>query len=210
MLKRLKSELSTPIYVMIRPHSDSFFYNGSDFDTMKATIISFDKLGADGFVFGILKNDVSPGSPSTPWIDVTRNSELVHLAGGKPCTFHRAFDYIPESMWEPALRDIIACGFTSILTSGGPSGNQATDCIGLLTGLIDHQIPDLQSCIKGNGRVPEIIIGGGVRSTNIELLVRETRGRWLHSSALVSSSEVVDVDEVARLKRLMMECHYDA
>lgn len=192
---RLKSELSIPIYVMIRPHSESFVYDDSDLEIMKATLLSLKQSGADGFVFGIL-NDTS----TTSWINVRRCKELVALAGGKPCTFHRAFDCIPDSNWDVALSDIVECGFTSILTNGGPSGDRAVDCISPLAELVCRKIPSAQARIRRDCRRPDIIVGGGVRSTHIDVLSRETDARFFHSSAVTSTGEHVDVDEVKKMK----------
>jgi copper homeostasis protein len=114
---------------MIRPHSENFCYDGESFEAMETTLITLKDLEADGFVFGILTRvSRNPSQNTATWIDVTRNKELVELAGGKPCTFHRAFDCIPESHWDTALVDLAKCGVASILTSGGPWSDKAIDC----------------------------------------------------------------------------------
>lgn len=180
---------------MIRPHSEGFVYNDVDFETMKIILLSLSESGADGFVFGML-NDTSMPS----WVDVGRCKELVALAGGKPCTFHRAFDCIPESAWDTALSDILGCGFASILTNGGPSGDRAVDCIGPLAELVRRKIPSIQASARLGPRGPDIIVGGGVRSTHIDVLSRETDARFFHSSALTSTGEHVNIDEVKMIK----------
>lgn len=53
----------------------------------------------DGFVFGVLKKKVEEVDAEEKdkddkvkvVVDVERNAELVRLAGGLPCVFHRAF-----------------------------------------------------------------------------------------------------------------------
>ncbi|KAJ5584782.1 copper homeostasis CutC domain-containing protein [Penicillium hispanicum] len=189
VLSALKSRLSIPICVMIRPHAKHFYYNNLDFEAMRTTLGALDSCGADGFVFGILNQAVHDGSAPAPWIDVKRNKELVGLARGKPCTFHRAFDCIPEPHWDTALSDIAECGFTSILTSGGPSGDQAIDCVDKLAALFQKSLPFLRPCIGEYQRVPEVIIGGGVRSSNVQLLWERTHAQSFHSSALLPSSQ---------------------
>ncbi|KAJ5184036.1 copper homeostasis CutC domain-containing protein [Penicillium capsulatum] len=196
VLARLKSELLIPIYAMVRPHSKSFVYSDSDFEIMKSTLLSLKEAGADGFVFGILENGPSP----TFSVDVRRNKELVVLACGRPCTFHRAFDCIPESTWDEALGDIVECGFSSILTSGGPSGNCAVDCTQPLATLVQKKLPSLRSDPGSDGQIPNIIVGGGVRSANIAMLRRETDARFFHSSALSSIGESANKDEVRMMK----------
>lgn len=180
---------------MIRPHSEGFVYSDSDFEIMKATLLTLKNSGADGYVFGALNNASSPS-----WIDVSRNKELVALAEGQPCTFHRAFDCIPESAWDAALNDIFECGFTSILTNGGPSGDRAVSCIRPLSELIRHKAPSLREEAGPGFHALDIIVGGGVRSMHIDLLRKETDAQFFHSSALISTGECVDIDEVKNIK----------
>jgi copper homeostasis protein len=170
-----------------------------EFEDMKDTLKTLKTLGADGFVFGILRR------PETRtrygWIDIERNKELVQLADGKPCTFHRAFDLIPEPYWDTTLAELIACGFSSILTSGGSLGNQATDHTSALSRLHsrNHGLKSSEDL--------EIIIGGGVRSMNIQSLSQLTGGKSFHSSALVDGATVVSIEETNRMcEFLAMEC----
>lgn len=188
---------------MIRPHARDFYYDDTDFETMKATLNAMKDAQADGFVFGILNrdrsNDSSGANGAKSWIDVERNRELIKLAEGMPCTFHRAFDRIPESDWDSALADVVDCGFTSLLTNGGPSSNKAIDCAEKLASL-HSRLHLLGARIRETSRFQDIIVGGGVRSTNVQQLRGKTHARVFHSSALPSSNEVVEVSEVAKLK----------
>ncbi|KAJ5566804.1 hypothetical protein N7535_006110 [Penicillium sp. DV-2018c] len=191
-----------PIHVMIRPHAEHFCYGTSDFEAMKETLQSLKASGADGFVFGIL-NRSPQGSydPDVPWVDVARNKELIRLAEGRPCTFHRAFDLIPESDWETALADIMDCGFASILTNGGPSGTAAVECVDKLQTLVRWNQAQSSGCPTMRGRkAPEIIIGGGVRASNIALLHGMTGATAFHSAALQGPREMVCEEEVLNMK----------
>ncbi|KAJ5965229.1 uncharacterized protein N7479_005105 [Penicillium vulpinum] len=204
ILEKLKSLLTIPIYTMIRPHAEGFYYGEFEFEAMKRTLNSLKSYGADGFVFGILNRPPQkPCDPNVSWVDVSRNKQLVQLADGRPCTFHRAFDLIPESHWENALADIMECGFASILTNGGPSGTKATECVDKLHILVRY-ITQLQgeSGLQTN-RVPEIIVGGGVRASNIGLLRNITGAEAFHSAALLASEEVACADEVFKMKEII-------
>lgn len=185
---------------MIRPHANSFCYDSESFEAMKATLSLLKNLGADGFVFGIL-DPVVQGEPHDSYsgIDLARNKELVRLADGRPCTFHRAFDCIPEVQWDAALADIVECGFSSILTNGGPSGDRAIDCAEKLADLT-RRLDSMRSRVPETSELPRIIVGGGVRSNNVGLLWEKSHAGVFHSSALVSSSEMVAKDEVEKLK----------
>lgn len=186
---------------MIRPHAEDFFYKESEFEIMKTTLDSLKVHGADGFVFGILNRFPHKACDGTErWIDVSRNKELVRLAEGRPCTFHRAFDVIPELHWATALADVIDCGFSSILTNGGPSGIKAAECADKLAKLVAWNYPKAKSSDQQHNRAPEIIVGGGVRSSNIDILRGVTGASAFHSAALLDSNELVSKDEVEKMK----------
>lgn len=206
-LATLKSKITIPIYVMIRPHANGFFYNDADFEEMKATLAALENAHADGYVFGILNTARSHGryrgSGAISWIDLERNKELVKLAKGKPCTFHRAFDCIPEYAWDAALADIAECGFTSILTSGGPSSDKAITCVEKLVDL-HARLRISQTRVKDSSQLQDIIVAGGVRGNNIHELWSKTRARVFHSSALSASNDVVDTTDVVMLKNLLL------
>ncbi|KAJ5097841.1 Copper homeostasis protein CutC [Penicillium argentinense] len=189
---------------MIRPHSENFHYSRDDFDQMKSTLESLKRLGADGFVFGILMHPEARTQDTAAWVDIERNKELVALADGRPCTFHRAFDCIPEQHWDTALAAVEECGFRSILTSGGPSGSKATDCIDKLSSLHQGFLGGIQT--HQAHQALDIIIGGGVRSTNIQSLWEQTPAQTFHSSALLPGSEEVSEEEVTRLKEALKNC----
>ena len=168
-----------PINVMIRPRPGNFVYTTLQFYQMKLDIVNF-KPHASGFVFGILDDQDR--------VDEARNRELVELAAPLPCTFHRAFDGIVDHV--EAVEALIRCGFTSVLTSGG-----RTDAV---SGV--EQVARLQE--RFGDRI-SFIIGGGVRSNNVEGLRLQTRVPWYHSAALTQPGEVVDGDEVGKLKSIL-------
>ncbi|KAJ5178685.1 Copper homeostasis protein CutC [Penicillium coprophilum] len=200
VLQNLRSQITIPIYAMVRPHADGFCYKDLDFEVMKETLNSLKSLGADGFVFGILTESPQKYGPNTSWVDVSRNKQLVQLAEGRPCTFHRAFDLIPESHWETALADIRECGFASILTNGGPSGTKAAECIDKLQTLVRYQAKLEDHRELHTHKFPEIIVGGGVRASNIGLLHMTTGASAFHSAALLASKTLTCADEVFEMK----------
>jgi copper homeostasis protein len=169
---------SIDVYVMIRPRGGDFTYSPEEFDGMRQTISYLKNKGVNGFVFGIVHADKT--------IDVRRNKELVELAKPLPCTFHRAFDQVPDPL--ASLEDVIACGFQNLLTSG----NYTTALEG-----INH----LENLItKAAGRIT-IMPGGGVRSVNIRLLKEKLNTTFFHSSAITDHSGFANLGEVAALKQ---------
>ena len=175
----LKSNYTIPIYVMIRPKGVSFFYSEAEFTEMKSSIISFREAGADGFVFGILDANNE--------IDENKNKELIILAGDKPCTFHRAFDRTADL--DKSIQTLISLGFKTVLTSGGkPDAMKGKE--------------NLKELIAKYGDQIEILIGGGVRSENLQQLKEFTGGRSFHSSAILKYETFASEEEIKKLKML--------
>ncbi|HLT87561.1 MAG TPA: copper homeostasis protein CutC [Sphingobacterium sp.] len=172
----VRRELHIALHVMVRPRGGNFVYTAHEFAQMQKDILLYNASGVDGFVFGILD--------ATGNIDKQQNRVLVELAGGKPCTFHRAFDEVSDST--QALEDIIACGFTTVLTSGCAPN-------------VDLGQEELKRLVQqAHGRIA-IMPGGGLRSTNIGRIWRETGAEYFHSSAITDGSETAVSEEVNAL-----------
>lgn len=177
----LKSKISIPVYVMIRPRGGDFVYSDTEFDEMKSSLIQFKEAGADGIVFGILDANKK--------LDITRNKQLLDLADGLPCTFHKAFDEVFEPFI--ALQQLIDLGFDNILTSG----QAATAMLGL---------PILKQLHQLSENKINIMVGGSVRSSNIHALLNEMNGLWYHSSAILQGDKA-HLEEVKNLKSISFE-----
>ncbi|TVY31230.1 Copper homeostasis protein-like protein, partial [Lachnellula occidentalis] len=143
-LKQLPT-VTIPIYVMIRPHANSFTYSPAELVDMESCIKEFSEAGADGFVFGVL----TP-TPAAVQIDVEANKRLIRAASGKPCTFHRAFDCIPRAAMAGQLEVLVECGFAAVLSSGG--ARTATEGQGSEV---------LRDLVQAAGESIEVIVGGG-------------------------------------------------
>jgi len=162
--KSLKSQVSIPIYVMIRPRGGNFQYSEQELIVMSRSIKEFGDAGADGFVFGVLED--------SKCVDRDACGDLQRITRGRPCTFHRAFDEIPPELMEQGLEVLVQMGFKSVLTSGGGKG------------AVEGK-ERLKRLVEQAGDRIEVIVGGGVRSINLESLREITRARWFHSSAVV-------------------------
>lgn len=177
IIKQVREHLTIDLYVMIRPRGGNFVYSEAEFEQMKLEIETIKKLGVNGFVFGILKDDNT--------INIEQNKALMELAKPFPCTFHRAFDEILD--YEKALEDVISCEFSTILTSGTfPNVMEGKDVL-------------KQLVIQANHRI-EIMPGGGLRSTNISVLDEMVNANWYHSSAITDGSEIASSEEIMQLK----------
>lgn len=175
--KKLRQEITVDLYVMIRPRGGNFCYTESEFQQMKIDIQHFKTIGVNGFVFGILNEDKT--------INAQQNTELVELAKPLPCTFHRAFDEVSDIF--SSLESVIQCGFSTILTSG--TMPNVTEGVSVLKQLVE----------KANNRI-SIMPGGGLRSTNINLIQQQTDAGFYHSSAITDGSETANIEEVKALK----------
>ncbi|WP_162340008.1 copper homeostasis protein CutC [Cyclobacterium salsum] len=109
LLKVIKRTVPIPVFVMIRPRGGDFMYAPRELEAMMEDIEILGELGADGFVFGALR----PGGK----VDAEACRRLLEVTQEKPCTFHRAFDKVPDQL--TALETIVNLGFKRILTSGG-------------------------------------------------------------------------------------------
>ena len=177
LTKAVRKNTALDLYVMIRPRGGDFIYSDFEFEQMKSEILTFKKLQVDGFVFGILKEDGN--------VNELQNAELVALANPLPCTFHRAFDGIKNKL--KALESLIECDFKTILTSGQETN--VVDGIDVLARLVE----------KANNRIV-IMPGGGLRSSNIELLKEKTKAVFYHSSAIIDVGEIANEEEIQAIQ----------
>lgn len=180
-LPYLKGLIKIPIYVMVRPRAGNFVYSDGEFEVMKAEVEALKSGKADGVVFGILTQDNE--------VDVSRTTELVQLAHPLPCTFHRAFDETSNQIG--ALEAVLATGCKAVLTSGG--ANTAEEGAMALRQLVG----------QARDRGISIIVGGGVRSGNLNRLRLQTGATAFHSAAITDHGELVDSREVLNMKKML-------
>lgn len=176
-VQQLREKINIPIFVMVRPRGGDFTYTDEEFEQMKSDMVQLKSLNADGFVFGILdENDE---------VNIEQNKTLVELAKPLPCTFHRAFDRAKDL--EKSLEKVIECGFTTILTSGQkPNVSEGKENLKKLVAL-------------SNGRI-EILVGGGLRSSNIQEIREFTKAGYFHSSAITDGGAFANSEEIVALK----------
>ena len=177
-IQQARKHLTIDLYVMIRPRGGNFVCSEAEFEQMKLEIETIKKLGVNGFVFGILKDDNT--------INIEQNKVLVELVKPFSCTFHRAFDEVLNV--EKALEDVISCGFSTILTSGTfPNVMEGKEVLKQLVNQAKNRI--------------EIMPGGGLRSTNISEINEMVDANWYHSSAITDGSEIASPEEIVQLKK---------
>lgn len=159
LLATVRSRLSVGVYVMIRPRGGDFLYSPEELEVMERDIQEARRLGADGFVLGMLNEDGC--------VDVEGTRRLVQRAHPLPVTFHRAIDMTPDPL--AALEDVIATGARRILSSGGASnGIEGCAVLEQLQAASSHRIA--------------IMAGGGLNPGNVKYLAEASGIEEFHAS----------------------------
>ena len=155
-----KQRAKVPVMVMIRPREGGFCYTKTEFDVALADAEMLLQAGADGLVFGFLHEDGR--------VDAGRTREMIRLAAGKPCVFHRALDVTPD--WRQALDTLIDLGITRVLTSG----QESSALLGAET------IAEMMRFADG---AIEILPGAGITLRNAQRVIDATGCTQVHLSS---------------------------
>lgn len=179
MIRMSRKATSIQLFPIIRPRGGDFLYDNAEFLSMIEDIHIAKNEGCDGVVIGMLKKDGS--------IDIDACHELIHHANGMEVTFHRAFDRVHDQ--KKALEDVIKLGCTRILTSGGyPTAMEGKDQLQQLVSLANRRI--------------KIMVGSGVRSSNIKEMQAHTKASVFHASARKSVSSLMQYQPSSMSERL--------
>lgn len=157
MIEVVRSRISLPVHVMIRPRGGDFCYTDDEFEIMRRDVLMAQKTGAQGVVLGILAPDST--------IDVLRTRELVRLARPLKATFHRAFDFASDL--SAALEAVISAGADRILTSGGKP--TAVEARSILANLVQ----------ASKGRIT-ILACGGIKANNAATIICDSSVNEIH------------------------------
>lgn len=171
-----RANISIDLYPIIRPRAGNYLYDDLEFEIMKQDILFCKQSGCDGISVGVQKQDGD--------IDTERLKRIVAWAYPMGVTCNRVFDATPNPF--KALEEIINCGCERILTSGQKSS--APEGTELLAKLIQ----------QAEDRII-IMPGAGVRSSNIEQLIRETGATEYHTSARIPVPNTVSYQNPAIL-----------
>ena len=167
-IKQTREKIGIALYPIIRPRGGNFFYDEDEFAIIKQDILLCKQLGCDGISTGVhLQNGE---------IDTERLKRIVEWAYPMGVTCHRVFDATPDPF--KALEEIIDCGCERILTSGQKSA--APEAIDMLADMVQ----------RADGRII-IMPGAGVRSSNIETLIKGTGATEFHTSARMIAPDPV-------------------
>jgi copper homeostasis protein len=158
LLRVARQQIQIPVFAMIRPRAGDFVYSPTEVAEMKKSVAAARDAGASGLVLGILKANRT--------VDIDRTRELIEFAQPLPVTFHRAFDACQDLL--QALEDIVRCGASRILTSGGAAS-------------APEGAAKIEALVAAAGERVTIVPGAGINAGNILQLAAATRAREFHS-----------------------------
>jgi len=165
-MMELAVRTAKPVRVMIRPRAGGFDYSAVELEVMHSDIAYAASCGVEGVVLGCNR--------SSGELHEAALAGLVNHARsfGLRVTLHRSFDLAAYPIG--ALDLAATLNIDTVLTSGG----QSTALAG------SRQIAALVDAIRArrDGRVVEIMAGGGVTPENIEALIDRTGAHFVHAS----------------------------
>jgi copper homeostasis protein len=104
-----KAHSRLSVMAMLRPRPAGFAYSALDLEAMAYDGSALVRAGADGLVFGVLREDGS--------VDAAACERLMSAVPDcREWVFHRAFDLAPDPF--AALEELVALGLRRILTKG--------------------------------------------------------------------------------------------
>ena len=144
LIKKVVSELSIPVHVLIRPRKGDFCYSKEELNIMKNDIEFCKNLGCSGVVSGVLRSDLT--------IDLIAIKQLIEAADGLDFTFHRAFDCVKDPL--VSLENLIDLKIKRVLSSGlKPSAIEGISLLSEMNKIANQQI--------------EIMPGSGINLDNV-------------------------------------------
>ena len=144
LIKKVVSELSIPVHVLIRPRKGNFCYSKEELNIMKNDIEFCKNIGCSGVVRGVLESNLT--------INLIATQQLIETANGIDFTFHRAFDCVKDPLL--ALENLIDLKIKRVLSSGlKPSAIEGISLLSEMNKIANQQI--------------EIMPGSGINLDNV-------------------------------------------
>lgn len=160
-LERVKQDTDLQVICMVRPRAAGFSYSEKEKELMFEEAELLLAYGADGIVFGFLKEDGSIDAEST-----AKMIGLIHERK-KEAVFHRAFDVCKDAY--ASIELLISLGADRVLTSGQQAkAMEGKDLLKKLQEIYGSKI--------------QILAGSGVNDQNARELMEYTGIYQVHSS----------------------------
>ena len=162
-LLSLKKNISIPVRVMVRPHSNSFNYNDDDLIQMKETIEFCKNQKFDGVVFGCLDDDNE--------LDLNKIKYLADFAKPLNVIIHKAIDLTSSPL--NSLKKLLDIdNVNGVLSSGGfETAELGTEVLKKMINISPNEF--------------EIISAGKITNQNFKILHEKIDGKFYHGRKIV-------------------------
>ena len=162
-LLTLSNTIDIPIRCMLRPHSNSFIYDGDDLKKIEDTISFCKKIKIDGVVFGSLNNENE--------IDFDILNYISTISKPLKLIFHKAIDFTPD--FTKSFKSLIDSKLVDgVLTTGGKE--KAIDNLELLS-KISLTIP----------KDFELIACGNITYENYDYIHSIIKSKFYHGKKII-------------------------
>ncbi len=181
VMQAVRDAVTIPVYVILRPHAESFIYSESQVDEMLKRLEAIKGLGVDGVVFGAVDD--------TGMINVALMKRIAEAAVPMPVTLHRALDesHEPEKTLE-ALAGIVP----RVLTSG--PAKTAWD-----------GREDLKRWIERFGKQYTFVSSGSLTAEQLPEYTQYVKPDTVHLGSAARANGAVDMVKVRRLRDIVDE-----
>lgn len=190
-IKHVVQAVDIPVFVMLRPHANSFYYCEDDIAIMQDDVKIIKELGAKGVVLGGLTRENE--------VDHSFLKQILPLTAGLEVTFHRAFDAIENQL--KAFQELLQyTEITRVLTSAGPGK------------AIEH-LEQMKALIEASKNTKLAILpGSGINCENSEQLWA-LGAKELHIGSAVhfneSFSQSIDIEKVRKLIQIQIQKNFE-
>lgn len=187
-IQQVLKSTSLPVFTMVRPHSNHFFYGEDEIEIIHTDIEKIVELGGDRIVTGALHKDRT--------INETFLQGIIEKWPDLTITFHRAFDETKDPLEAYRTLANYKDHVKYILTSGG-----AENCEEGAETL--KKLVNLSKELDG----PQIMPGAGLRPENIVDIHKIVQANYYHFGSAVrmdhSFANTYDEEAVKKIQSLL-------
>lgn len=180
VMQAVREAIPIPMYVILRPHADSFGYSETQINGMMANIDVMQRVGVTGVVFGAVDE--------TNAIDVVLMKRIVEASQPLPVTLHRALDGSREP--EEALKAL--AGIVPRVLTSGPAATAWEGREGL------------KQWIERFGEQYTFVSSGSLTQDQLPDYVRYVKPDTVHLGSAARSNGLVDAEKVRQLKAIVI------
>ncbi|MCA0458733.1 MAG: copper homeostasis protein CutC [Chloroflexi bacterium] len=176
MIMAVRSAISIPLYVILRPQGETFRYTEAEVTAMMPRLEHMKRVGIEGVVFGAVDD--------SGVIDVALMKMLVAEAAPLPVTLHRALDMSREP--EAALAAL--AGIVPRVLTSGPAATAWEGREGL------------RGWIEQFGEQYTVVSSGSLTVEQLAEYIRLVQPDTVHLGSAARTNGVVNVEKVRQLK----------